>query len=51
MDSRPVDDKHLLPVSKGLVMAHLNVCSIRNKVHELKGWVWNSLFGHFGKIT
>lgn len=35
MDSRPIDDKHLLPVSKGLVLAHLNVCSIRNKVHEL----------------
>jgi len=35
MDSRPIDDKHLFPVSKGLVLAHLNVCSIRNKVHEL----------------
>lgn len=35
MDSRPIADKHLLPVSKGLVMAHLNVCSIRSKVLEL----------------
>ena len=35
MDSRLIDDNHLLPVSKGLVMAHLNVCSIRNNVHEL----------------
>lgn len=35
MDSRLNDDTHLLPVSKGLVMAHLNFCSIRNKVYEL----------------
>lgn len=35
MDSRPIDGKQLLSVSKGLVLAHLNVCSIRNKVFEL----------------
>ncbi len=35
MDNRPIDRKHLFSVSKGLVLAHLNVCSIRNKVHEL----------------
>lgn len=35
MDFRPTDDMHIPPFSKGLVIAHLNVCSIRNKVHEL----------------
>lgn len=35
MDGGPTEDKHLIPVSKGLVMTNLNICSIRNKVHEL----------------